>query len=175
MDTSNMPDVRATFSHIFLVSVELALLSVQFFRMEALAFDVLPELADLDFGFMYGSHLMGIIWLLVVVLLSYVGWELAIRLYSQGSAASGALKLTTIGIWIINFAAMAFEFVLFRMLVDDFNGIGFAGVAELFGLLMVAAHQIASFWIMKNVVRSLYLSDEPEQTQAQNHNHEQTN
>ena len=158
------PDVRATFGHIFLFSIEIALLAVQFFRMEALAFDLLPELADLDFGFMYGSHLMGVIWLLVVVLLSYVGWELAIRLYEQGKAASGALKLTTLGVWAANFAAMAFEFTLFRMLVDDFNDIGLAGVAELFGLLMVAAHQIASFWIMKNVVRSLYLNTETEQT-----------
>ncbi len=151
---------RATLGHIFMITVETALLLVQFFRMETLAFDVLPELADIDLGFMYGSHLMGLIWLLVVVLVSYTSWECAIRLHGQEAKSSVTLKLATICLWMINAGAMVFEFVLFRMLVDDFGSQGFAGAAELFGLLMVATHQIASFWIMKNVVRKLFLDDE---------------
>ena len=70
-----------------------------------------------------------------------------------------ALPLTVRAGWFL-IAAMIFEFVLFRMLVDDFDSLGIAGAPELFGALMVAAHQAASFWIMKNVVRQLFLTDE---------------
>lgn len=155
------PGLRGWLAHVFMIAKELALLSVQFFRMEALAFDLLPDLADLDLGFMYGSHLMGAIWLMVVVLLSYAAWECAIRLQERGEASSAALRIGTLLIWIFNLGAMVFEFVLFRMLVDDLGnqGLGFTGAAELFGLLMVFTHQMASFWITRNVIREMFLKD----------------
>jgi hypothetical protein len=134
----------------------MALLLVQYFRMEALAFDVLPDLADIDLGFMFGSHLMGVLWTMIVIFVSYTTWECTIRLHDRGRDASGALKLATLGFWAVNVVAMVFEFVLFRLLVDDFNTLGIAGAPELFGLLMVVAHQAASFWIMKHVVRQLF-------------------
>lgn len=148
---------RTTFVHIFIVTLELALLAVQYVRMEALAFDVLPDIADVNLGFMYGSHLMGVLWVMIVILVSYTTWECTIRLHALGQDASGALRLAWIAFWLFNLAAMVFEFVLFRMLVDDFDSLGIAGAAELFGALMVAAHQAASFWIMKNVVREIFL------------------
>jgi hypothetical protein len=55
---------RTTFVHLFIVTLEAALLAVQYVRMEALAFDVLPDIADIDLGFMYGSHLMGLLWVM---------------------------------------------------------------------------------------------------------------
>ncbi|MCE8519265.1 hypothetical protein KBY31_21300 [Ruegeria pomeroyi] len=151
---------RTTFVHIFIVVLEVALLAVQYVRMEALAFDVLPEIADVDLGFMYGSHLMGMLWVMIVIFVSYTTWECTIRLHERGKEASGALRASWIAFWLFNLAAMVFEFVLFRMLVDDFDSLGIAGAPELFGALMVAAHQAASFWIMKNVVRQLFLADD---------------
>lgn len=149
---------RTTFVHIFIVALEIALLSVQYVRMEALAFDVLPDIADVNLGFMYGSHLMGLLWVMIVIFVSYITWECTIRLHEKGREASGALRAAWIAFWVFNIAAMIFEFVLFRMLVDDFDSLGIAGAPELFGALMVAAHQAASFWIMKNVVRQLFLT-----------------
>lgn len=150
---------RTTFVHLFIVTLEVVLLAVQGMRMEALAFDFLPEIADVDLGFMYGSHLMGALWVMIVIFVSYVTWECSIRLHDQGREASGALRAAWIAFWLFNLAAMVFEFILFRMLVDDFGSLGFAGAPELFGLLMVAAHQASSFWIMKNVVGQLFLTD----------------
>lgn len=149
----NVPiTVRPVLVHTFIILVELTLLTIQYFRMEVLAFDVLPDLADLNLGFMYGSHLLGLTWLLVVILISYVTWELVIRVHSHGYDVSRETWVFLIAMCIMNGMAMIFEFILFRMLVKDFANIGVAGAAELFGLLMVAVHQLASFWIMKNVV-----------------------
>ncbi len=151
---------RTTFVHLFIVALEISLLAVQYVRMEALAFDVLPEIADVDLGFMYGSHLMGVLWVMIVIFVSYTTWECTIRLHDLGRNATGALRVAWFAFWVFNLAAMIFEFVLFRMLVDDFDSLGIAGAPELFGALMVAAHQAASFWIMKNVVRQLFLTTE---------------
>lgn len=151
---------RTTFVHLFIVALEFGLLFVQYNRMEALAFDLLPDLADIDLGLFYGSHLMGVLWVMLVIFVSYISWEATIRLHEQDSkasgAASGALRATVIGFWLMNAATMVFEFVLFRMLVHDFSSLGIAGAAELFGLIMVAAHQACAFWIMKHIVKHVF-------------------
>ena len=126
-------------------------------RMEILAFEVLPDLADQDFYIMHGSHLMGIIWLLVVILVSYASWETIIKLI-ETEKRKLTLYVVTGAFFLVNCVAMVFEFVLFRLLVEDFNN-QFSNAAELFGLLMVFAHQMASFWIMKNVVRAMYMTE----------------
>lgn len=147
---------RTSFVHLFIIALEIGLLFVQYSRMEALAFDLLPDLADIHLGFFYGSHLMGVLWVMIVILVSWVSWEATIRLHDCGSEASGALRATVIGFWIMNAAVMVFEFILFRMLVHDFSSLGMAGAAELFGLIMVAVHQACSFWIMKHVVKHVF-------------------
>ena len=147
---------RMTFVHLFIIALEVGLLFVQYNRMEALAFDLLPDLADIDLGFFYGSHLMGVLWVMIVILVSWISWEATICLHERGAAASGALRATVVGFWLMNAAVMVFEFLLFRMLVHDFSSLGVAGAAELFGLIMVAVHQACSFWIMKHVVKHVF-------------------
>ncbi len=123
--------------------------------MEVLAFDVLPDLADIDLGLIYGSHLMGITWLLIVILISYATWGLIIRVH-EDKKPSHVLWVVVVFICLVNLGAMIFEFALFRMLVEDFNN-QLANAAELFGILMVITHQIASYWIMRNIIRVLIL------------------
>lgn len=163
---SPFQDPGTTFVHLFIIALEIGLLAVQYFRMEALTFDLLPDIADLDFGFFYGTHLMGGLWLMLVVFVSYICWESTIRLHQRGKSASGALRATVISFWLLNAATMVFEFVLFRMLVDDFSSLGIAGAAELFGLIMVAAHQACSFWIVKNVVRDFFHTERTAQASS---------
>lgn len=157
-------DPRAALIHGFIILLEIGLLAVQGFRAEEAAFDMLPGLADIDLGIMYGSHLLGVLWVMIVIFVSYTAWDGAIRLHTRGADASGALKLGTAFVWLVNLAAMVFEFVLFRMLVDDFNAVGVTGAAELFGVLMVAAHQVACFWIMRNVIRQFFFLDDPKES-----------
>ncbi len=101
---------------------------------------------------------MGIIWLFVVIFVSYATWELIIRVHDAESP-SKVLWASVVFVFLVNIGAMIFEFVLFRMLVEDFNN-QFSNAAELFGILMVITHQMASFWIMKNVIRELFIQSE---------------
>lgn len=150
---------RTTFVHLFIIALEVGLLWVQFSRMEVAAFDLSPNLADRDFGFFYGSHVFGALWLMMVVLVSYASWEYTIRLHQQGKSASGALRASVIFWWLANGAAMFVEFNLFHQLMGDASSLGMSGSAQLLSTLMVAIHQACSFWIMKNVIRQLFFPE----------------
>ena len=154
--------VRAIFVHCFILLLEAGLLTIQYVRMEAVAFDLLPEIADAHLGGVYGSQLMGALWMMVVIFISYIFWEIVIRLQERGGESSWALRVACIAFAVFNAAAMVFEFTLFRMLVDDLSTLGFNGEAELFGALMVGVHQAASLWIVRNIVRQIFVDDEPE-------------
>lgn len=141
------------FAHIFVVTLEALLLGVQYVRMEALAFDFMPEVADFDLGFMYGSHGLGIIWVMGIVLVSYLTWFHTLHLPEQGQAASTTQKAATLVLWAGNVLMMYFEYVLFRMLVEDLDIAGGPLAAKLFGVLMVFTHQVACHWIVSGFFR----------------------
>ena len=124
--------------------------------MEAVAFDLMPAIADVQVGGIYGSTLLAVIWVMVIILVSYATWESTIRVHERGDQASRALIIACGAFWLFNLGAMVFEFILFRMIVDELIDLGFPIAPELFGTLMVAAHQAASFWIMKNVVGQFF-------------------
>jgi hypothetical protein len=158
--TDTQPPVRRFFTnpamacaHIFVVTLEGLLLGVQYVRMEALAFDFMPEVADIELGIMYGSHALGIIWVMGIVLVSYLTWYHTLRLLEIGKAASPTQKAATLVLWAGNVLMMYFEYVLFRMLVEDLDIVGGPLAAKLFGVLMVFTHQVACHWIVSGFFR----------------------
>ncbi|MGM0743587.1 MAG: hypothetical protein ACQEVT_18705 [Pseudomonadota bacterium] len=141
------------FAHVFVWTLEFLLLGVQFVRMEELAFDFLPGTADYDLGIMYGSHAVGIVWVMTIVLVSYLTWYNTVLLLDQGREASSTLKAKVLAYWAGNFGVMYFEFICFWLLVEDLDIVGGALAAKLFGILMVFTHQVACHWIVSGLVR----------------------
>ena len=83
-------------AHAFVILIEVFLLGIQFLRMKALAFDVLPDLADARILFIYGDNVLGIVWVLAVIFASYVFWELIIRLNGTTNPSRGTLGISSI-------------------------------------------------------------------------------
>lgn len=140
--------MKSVITHLFFIVIEVVLLAIQYQRSEVFAFEVLPELADAKFGVLYGSQLFGAVWVLIVVLFTYLFWELYLSMIDKGIN-----KLAFGIVAVLNIAVCVGELTFFSKLVENDNT-GF--LAYLVGFLLVASHQVSSFWIMKNVIGEFF-------------------
>ncbi|MEX0405135.1 hypothetical protein ABGN05_05605 [Aquibium sp. LZ166] len=160
--SANSFDVRNAFAHLLIITIELLLLFVQYQRAEIFAFDVLPEFADVQFLFLYGSHYVGILWVVLVILFTYVFWELVLKLQEPKILGKGRLILyAAMIVGLFNALVVVGEFIFFSKLIDSGNTSSLDTVlALIIGAIGVGAHQITSLWIMKHVIRNFWLPKE---------------
>tara|TARA_B100000315_G_scaffold241066_1_gene261543 strand:- start:1268 stop:1756 length:489 start_codon:yes stop_codon:yes gene_type:complete len=160
--------MREIFAHTFFIVLELVLLFVQYQRAEVFAFEVLPEFADVEFFFIYGSNLIGVLWLLLVVFFTYIFWEFLLKIIddrkkdeAERNPNINYIKFSFLIILIFNVGVIFGEFMFFTKLIADDLASGTDSIlALLVGIIMVGAHQVASFWIMQNVVHVFFFSKE---------------
>ena len=141
-------NLRSIVIHIFFVLSEVGLLIIQYQRSEIFAFDVLPDLADASILFLYGSQVFGILWVIVVILFTYIFWEAFLE-FQKDQDKKIFLGITA----ILNLVVIIGEFSFFFLLVEEDKS-GFLG--PLIGFLFVGAHQVLSHWIMKNIIKNFY-------------------
>lgn len=139
------------FVHMFFILLEFCLLVIQYQRSEIFAFDVLPELADSKILGIFGSQIFGGIWVLIMVLFTYLFWELILEIKEGYGNRMSALL-----VGLLNLAVIVGECTFFYKLVED-DASGFLGL--LIGFLLVAGHQVCSLWIMKNIIGSFFNHD----------------
>lgn len=146
------PSLRIVLVHAFLIGMELVVFAIQFMRMEVFAFDVIPEIADLELFGIFGSQIVAGAWVMVMIFVSYGTWEVTV-LFAALEREATMRERATLGLfWLANVAAMGVELFLFHEAVDDRVGTGIFGVAEIFAALLVFVHQVASWWVVTNIL-----------------------
>lgn len=146
------PSLRTLAVHAFLIALELVVFGIQYSRMEIFAFDMFPAIADQQFAGIYGSHAMATAWLMLMILISYGTWEATVRAHALGPAAPVPLRGMVAAFWIANLAAMVLEFAMFRLVIEDRSGGDWFLAAEIFSALLVFGHQVASWWVVTNIL-----------------------
>lgn len=151
-------NVRELASHALIIGIEIGLLTIQFLRMSAVAFDELPSVSDVQILFLYGNDLVGLVWLLMIIAVTYASAEAMLRVLGNWEGETLAMKGIAAALITLNAAMCVFEFHLFHSAIHDLGAGGAAVPTWLLGFLMLAAHQFAALWIMHNVIGRLFFA-----------------
>lgn len=151
-------NLRDWTSHALIIAIELGLLTIQFLRMSAVAFDELPSVSDVQILFVYGNDLVGLVWLLMIVAVTYACAEAVLRVSGNWERETLTMKGIAAALIALNAAMCVFEFHLFHSAIHDLGARGASVPTWLLGFLMLAAHQFAALWIMHTIIGRLFFA-----------------